>query len=71
MDYNDVDEVFAAFELFLNGVTICSACVKICHAGHDIIEYSTDHEFCDCGAKGEGSCLALKEDGSSPSHTDI
>jgi hypothetical protein len=42
------------------GFSICSFCIKVCHADHEVKYVQNDVHFCDCGAKGEEVCLALK-----------
>ena len=39
---------------------VCSVCVNTCHAGHDV-SYAgySERFFCDCGARGEESCISL------------
>ena len=38
---------------------VCSVCVNTCHAGHDVSYYMYARFNCDCGARGEESCLSL------------
>ena len=42
------------------GFSICSLCIKVCHADHEVNYVRNDQHFCDCGAKGAEVCLALK-----------
>ena len=42
------------------GHSICTTCIKICHAKHDFKKVRKGRHFCDCGEKGEKSCKALK-----------
>ena len=44
----------------MDGFSICSFCIKVCHADHEVKYVQNDVHFCDCGAKGEKVCLALK-----------
>ena len=39
---------------------ICTNCIKICHAKHDVKYVRYGAHYCDCGEKGEKSCKALK-----------
>ena len=41
------------------GHSICTTCIKICHAKHDFKKVRKGRHFCDCGEKGEKSCKAL------------
>ena len=41
------------------GYSICSHCIKVCHANHDVAYFENGPCFCDCGEKGDESCLAL------------
>lgn len=43
----------------VDGVGVCSICAKVCHRGHDVTYAKFGSFFCDCGAKTDGSCLAL------------
>ena len=43
-----------------DGYSICTTCIKICHAEHDVRYVGYGPHFCDCGEKGEKSCKALK-----------
>ncbi|ODM96234.1 E3 ubiquitin-protein ligase UBR4, partial [Orchesella cincta] len=43
----------------VDGVGVCSVCAKVCHRGHDVTYAKFGSFFCDCGAKTDGSCLAL------------
>ena len=40
--------------------SICTTCIKICHAKHDVKYVRYGLNFCDCGEKGERLCKALK-----------
>jgi hypothetical protein len=42
-------------------IGMCTICAKVCHKGHDISYAKYGSFFCDCGAKEDGSCLALKK----------
>jgi E3 ubiquitin-protein ligase UBR4 len=44
----------------------CTSCAKVCHAGHDVSYAKYGSFFCDCGAKEDNSCLALKKRDSKP-----
>ena len=40
--------------------SICSTCIKICHAGHDTERQDyIGGSFCDCGVQGDAICRAL------------
>merc|ERR1712008_299540 len=42
--------------------SICSNCIKICHAGHDLERQDyIGGSFCDCGVQGEAVCKALDQ----------
>ena len=43
----------------IDGVGVCTICAKVCHASHDVTYSKHGSFFCDCGAKEDGSCLAL------------
>ena len=43
-----------------DGYSICTTCIKTCHAEHDVKYVRNGEHFCDCGEKGENSCKALK-----------
>lgn len=43
----------------VDGVGVCSICARVCHAGHDVTYSKHGSFFCDCGAKEDGSCIAL------------
>lgn len=43
----------------VDGVGVCSVCAPVCHAGHDVTYSKHGSFFCDCGAKEDGTCLAL------------
>ena len=39
---------------------VCSICANTCHAGHDVSYHQYSRAFyCDCGARGEESCISL------------
>ena len=40
-------------------IGVCTICAKVCHKDHDISYAKYGSFFCDCGAKEDGSCLAL------------
>ena len=42
------------------GYSICTTCIEICHAKHEVKYVRKGEHFCDCGEKGEKSCKALK-----------
>lgn len=42
---------------------MCSVCAKVCHKGHDVTYSKFGSFFCDCGAKEDGSCQALRKRG--------
>lgn len=44
---------------FRESTGVCSACVKLCHKNHEVSYAKYGNFFCDCGAKGEQSCMAL------------
>ena len=43
----------------VDGVGVCTICARVCHAGHDVTYSKHGSFFCDCGAKDDGSCIAL------------
>lgn len=43
----------------VDGVGVCTICAKVCHRGHDVTYAKYGSFFCDCGAKEDGSCIAL------------
>ncbi|KAF4529110.1 hypothetical protein B566_EDAN013679 [Ephemera danica] len=43
----------------VDGVGVCSICARVCHKSHDVTYAKYGNFFCDCGAKDDGSCLAL------------
>ena len=43
----------------VDGVGVCAICAKVCHAGHDVTYSKHGSFFCDCGAKEDGSCIAM------------
>lgn len=43
----------------VDGVGVCTVCAPVCHAGHDVTYSKHGSFFCDCGAKEDGSCIAL------------
>lgn len=44
----------------VEGVGVCSICARVCHKNHDVSYAKYGNFFCDCGAKEDGTCLALK-----------
>lgn len=42
-----------------DGIGVCSICAKVCHKNHDVCYAKYGNFFCDCGAKEDGSCIAL------------
>uniref|UniRef100_A0A1B0CBE9 UBR-type domain-containing protein n=1 Tax=Lutzomyia longipalpis TaxID=7200 RepID=A0A1B0CBE9_LUTLO len=43
----------------VDGAGVCSVCARVCHKNHDISYAKYGNFFCDCGAKDDGSCMAL------------
>nr|XP_033777630.1 E3 ubiquitin-protein ligase UBR4 isoform X4 [Geotrypetes seraphini] len=43
----------------VDGVGVCTVCAKVCHKDHEISYAKYGSFFCDCGAKEDGSCMAL------------
>ncbi|XP_071821604.1 E3 ubiquitin-protein ligase UBR4-like isoform X2 [Apostichopus japonicus] len=43
----------------VDGVGVCTICAKVCHKGHELSYAKYGSFFCDCGAKEDGSCMAL------------
>jgi E3 ubiquitin-protein ligase UBR4 len=43
----------------IEGVGVCTICAKVCHKDHDVTYAKYGSFFCDCGAKEDGSCMAL------------
>ncbi|KAG1664196.1 E3 ubiquitin-protein ligase UBR4 [Nymphon striatum] len=43
----------------VDGVGVCTVCAKVCHKDHDVTYAKFGSFFCDCGAKADGSCVAL------------
>ena len=43
----------------IDGVGVCTICAKVCHKDHDVTYAKYGSFFCDCGAKEDGSCIAL------------
>jgi len=43
------------------GVGVCTVCARVCHRGHDITYAKYGNFFCDCGAKQDGTCIALNK----------
>lgn len=43
----------------VDGVGVCSVCARVCHKNHSISYSKYGNFFCDCGAKEDGTCLAL------------
>lgn len=44
----------------VDGVGVCSVCARVCHKNHDVSYSKYGNFFCDCGAKEDGSCLAMQ-----------
>lgn len=44
----------------VDGVGVCSVCARVCHKNHSISYSKYGNFFCDCGAKEDGTCLALQ-----------
>lgn len=44
----------------VGNVTICEACAKVCHAGHDLELTTYDVSYCDCGAGNESAHCVCK-----------
>lgn len=42
-----------------DGIGVCTVCAKVCHKNHDVSYAKYGNFFCDCGAKEDGSCIAL------------
>lgn len=42
-----------------DGIGVCTICAKICHKNHDVCYAKYGNFFCDCGAKEDGTCIAL------------
>ena len=42
------------------GYSICTTCIKTCHAKHKVKYVRYGLHFCKCGEKGEKVCKALK-----------
>ena len=42
---------------------MCSVCARVCHKGHDVTYSKFGSFFCDCGAKDDSSCQALRKRG--------
>ena len=42
-------------------IGMCTICAKVCHAEHDVSYAKFGSFFCDCGAKEDNSCKALKK----------
>jgi ribosomal protein L12E/L44/L45/RPP1/RPP2 len=40
-------------------IGMCTICAKVCHKDHDVSYAKYGSFFCDCGAKEDGSCLAM------------
>ena len=50
---------------------MCTICAKVCHKDHDVSYAKYGSFFCDCGAKEDGSCLAMtKRPVSAPKSSD-
>ena len=43
----------------IDGVGVCTICARVCRAGHDVTYSKHGSFFCDCGAKEDGTCIAL------------
>uniref|UniRef100_A0A6B2EA35 Putative e3 ubiquitin-protein ligase ubr4 n=1 Tax=Phlebotomus kandelakii TaxID=1109342 RepID=A0A6B2EA35_9DIPT len=43
----------------VDGAGVCSVCARVCHKNHDISYAKYGNFFCDCGAKNDGSCMAM------------
>ena len=43
----------------VDGVGVCTVCAKVCHQDHDLSYAKYGSFFCDCGAKEDGSCIAM------------
>uniref|UniRef100_A0A1B0DDK1 Uncharacterized protein n=1 Tax=Phlebotomus papatasi TaxID=29031 RepID=A0A1B0DDK1_PHLPP len=43
----------------VDGAGVCSVCARVCHKNHDISYAKYGNFFCDCGAKDDGSCMAM------------
>lgn len=44
-----------------DGIGVCSVCAQLCHKNHDVSYAKYGNFFCDCGAKEDGSCMALNK----------
>ncbi|XP_023302423.2 protein purity of essence [Lucilia cuprina] len=44
----------------VNTVGVCSVCARVCHKGHDVSYAKYGNFFCDCGAKEDNTCQALR-----------
>uniref|UniRef100_A0A336LS26 CSON002589 protein n=1 Tax=Culicoides sonorensis TaxID=179676 RepID=A0A336LS26_CULSO len=44
-----------------DGIGVCSICAKVCHKNHDVAYAKYGNFFCDCGAKEDGTCIALSK----------
>lgn len=42
-----------------DGIGVCTICAKVCHKNHDVSYAKFGNFFCDCGAKEDGTCIAL------------
>ena len=40
-------------------IGMCTICAKVCHKDHDVSYAKYGSFFCDCGAKEDGSCIAM------------
>jgi len=49
----------------IDRIGMCTICAKVCHKDHDVSYAKYGSFFCDCGAKEDGSCLALTKRSSS------
>jgi hypothetical protein len=43
----------------IDRIGMCTVCAKVCHKDHDVSYAKYGSFFCDCGAKEDGSCMAL------------
>ena len=46
---------------FVDRIGVCTICANVCHKGHDLSYAKFGSFFCDCGAKEDQSCKALKK----------
>lgn len=52
-----------------DGIGVCTVCAKICHKNHDVSYAKYGNFFCDCGAKEDGTCIALTKKWNTPIST--